>query len=195
MGDKGRAYTIVPSLANGIHAYSIQLKTHEDDFVPPQPLRGTTGHLLGDEEDIPFVTVFRALYTFWHMLDSIWHPKCPPSYLSIIPTLLRGLFFILWIYLVGLSPKGCSLYIILSLGASFGQIRQYESLRGSYKSMRGSFHSSSSLGLGIYLSKDFGPTICGMIWMIKCILMCGIFSLSLLELLFGKFMDGYTLFV
>lgn len=143
----------------------------------------------------PSSLFLEPFYTFWHMLDSIWHPKCPPSYLSIIPTLLRGLFFILWIYLVGLSPKGCSLYIILSLGASFGQIRQYESLRGSCKSMRGSFHSSSSLGLGIYLSKDFGPTICGMIWMIKCILMCGIFSLSLLELLFGKFMDGYTLFV
>ena len=61
IGDKGRACIIVPTLADGIHACSIQLETREDDFVPPLPLRGTTSHLLGDQGSTPFITIFGAL--------------------------------------------------------------------------------------------------------------------------------------
>ena len=61
MGNKGRACIIVPTLADGIHACPIQLETHEDIIVPSQPLGGTTGHLLGDQGAIPFITIFGAL--------------------------------------------------------------------------------------------------------------------------------------
>ena len=99
---------------------------------------------------------------------------------------------------MGLSPKGCyfaNYFYCRDIVASLGIIRPFEIFGRSYKYKRGSFDLSSSLGFGIYLSKDFRHAIYGMIWVIKCILMRGIFSLSLLELLFGKFMDGYTLFV
>jgi len=60
-GDKGRACIIFLALTDGIQDCSIHLETHEDVFVPPQPLGGTTGHLLGDQRATPFITIFGAL--------------------------------------------------------------------------------------------------------------------------------------
>ena len=59
----------------------------------------------------PFITTVGALPLIWHMLDFTRPSNDPPSYCIIISALLRGLFFILWSYLVVLS-KGCYLYII-----------------------------------------------------------------------------------
>lgn len=55
----------------------------------------------------PSSLFLEPFYSFSHILDFIWPSNNPPSYHIIISALSRGLFFILWSYLVGLSTKEC----------------------------------------------------------------------------------------
>jgi len=55
----------------------------------------------------PLSLFVEPFHSFWHMKDFTRPSNHLPSYWIIISALLRGLSFILWSYLVGLSPKYC----------------------------------------------------------------------------------------
>lgn len=133
MGDKGGACIIVPTLAIGIHAYSIQLETHEDDFVSPQHLGVPQVICLvikGPSHSSPFLQPF---YSFWHMMEFLRPSNDSPSNCIIISALLRGSFFILWAIWWACHQKDVILHVIFIVGALSSIIRQFESLGGSYK--------------------------------------------------------------
>ena len=62
MGDKGRAYVIIPTLTAGIQALLIHFETHEDVMLPPHPLGDTTLDLLKYQGVIPLIPVFGAYF-------------------------------------------------------------------------------------------------------------------------------------
>lgn len=155
---------VVPSLIDGAQAFWFKRRPMGMLFVPPQELGSTIGHLWRS-------WAHPLHHCYWnpliHMRDFIWPSNNPSSYfISFWPSWKTNYscYGAIW---WDCHQKYCILDIILLYGHHQAKLGQIEPLRGLYKYKRCILSHSSSLRFSIYLSKDFKPTICRMIWMIN----------------------------